>query len=77
MKLGKYLKQQGITQAKFAEMVDVARPFITQIIAGIKNPSLILAKRIEKASKGMVTTDDLISHLAPTRLKKKKKTEST
>lgn len=73
MKLGKYLKKQGITQKKFAEMVDVARPLITQIIGGTKNPSLLLAKRIEKASNGMVTTDDLVNPSAPSRLKSKKK----
>ena len=77
MKLGKYLKKQEITQKKFAEMVDVARPLITQIISGTKNPSLFLAKRIEKATNGMVTTDDLLNPLAPTRLKNKKKKKTT
>jgi transcriptional regulator with XRE-family HTH domain len=75
MKLGQYLKQKGLTQAKFAEMVEVTRPLITQIIGGIKNPSLFLAKRIEKATNGLVTTDDLLNPEAPSRLRKKKPIE--
>ena len=77
MKLGEYLKKTQITQQKFSEMVGVARPFITQIVGEKRTPSLHLAKRIQEETDGNVTINDLIPPNAPTRLKKRKKTENT
>ena len=71
MKLSEYLKKNKISQEKFAELVGVTRPFITNIANGKKNPSIQLAGRIEEVTKGKVTLKDLLEMNAPSRLKKK------
>ena len=55
MKLSEYLKKNKISQEKFAELVGVTRPFITNIANGKKNPSIQLAGRIEEVTKGKET----------------------
>lgn len=72
MKLSEYLKTTNLTQEKFAHLVGVTRPFITNILNGKKSPSVQLAGRIEKVTKGKVTLRDLLNPNAPSRLKKKK-----
>ena len=73
MKLREYLQQNEIYEADFGSSVGVSQSHINNIVLGKKNPSLILAKRIEKETKGQVTVYDMINPEAPSRLKKEKK----
>lgn len=77
MKLREYLNKNQITQQEFANSVGVARPFITLILSGKKNPSPHLMKIIEDVTNGEVTMQDLFNPNVPSRLKKRKKTENT
>ena len=72
MKLSEYLKETGLTQENFADLVGVTRPFITNILNGKKSPSIQLAGRIEEVTKGKVSLRDLLNTNAPSRLKKNK-----
>ena len=58
MKLAEWLKRTGTTQAAFAEAIGVSQGRISQIVAG-DAPSLEVAIRIEKATKGRVKPADL------------------
>jgi len=52
--LSTYLKAQSVTQANFAELVGVSQGYIAKLCAGSKQPSLEVAKRVEKATDGDV-----------------------
>ena len=67
MRLSEYLKKHKLTQKDFAEKVGVARPQITRIISKKRNPSPHLMKKIEEATEGEVTMQDLFNPEAPTR----------
>ena len=71
MKLSEYLKTKNLTHEKFADLVGVKRPFITNIVNGKRNPSIHLARRIEEVTDGKVPLKDLLHPEAPSRLKKK------
>jgi len=71
MKLSDYLKKHKLTHGAFADVVGVARPFITNISNGKKNPSLALVHKIQVATKGDVTFEDLFNPEAPSKLKVK------
>jgi len=58
MKLAEWLKRTGTTQAALAEAIGVSQGRISQIVAG-DAPSLEVALRIEKATKGRVKPADL------------------
>lgn len=59
-KLQKYLKDTGITQAKFARKARTTQGFVSLIIAGKKKPGGGLSLRIERATGGAVTCQDLL-----------------
>jgi len=69
MKLVDYLKKEGITHERFAEMVGVSRAYITTIISGRRTPSPALIKKVQKITNNKVGLDDLFSPKAPTRYK--------
>ncbi len=73
MKLPEYLKARSLTHKEFGKMVGVAQSHISQIISGIKNPSIQLINRINYITNGEVTSIDLIHPEAPSRLKSKSK----
>ena len=75
MKLLEYLKKCKITQRSFADKVGVTESYMSQIMSGVRSPSLHLAKRILKETDSQVTIEDLAKPDAPSRLKKRKKDE--
>lgn len=52
--LATHLKAAGIKRNEFARSVGISAPYLTQILGGLKRPSLDLAFRIEKATDGIV-----------------------
>ena len=68
MKLADYLKAHKITQVSFAERVGTSGPHINRITKGM-TPSIILMRRIEKATSGEVKIEDLIGKDPKSRLK--------
>ena len=49
-----YLKEKQLSISKFAALVQCNRPYLTQIINGIRTPSFKLAKRIEQTTGGAI-----------------------
>lgn len=75
MNLEEYLKKHTLTHKEFGEIIGVSQSYVTRIIGGTKNPSLALMRCIMESTNGEVTVEDLFNPSAPSRLKKKKKTE--
>ena len=73
MKLQEYFRLNNLSQKDFAVLVGVSEVHISQILRGIKNPSIQLIRRIETVTKGTVTVTDLFHHEAPSRLKNMEK----
>jgi transcriptional regulator with XRE-family HTH domain len=46
--VSQYLKRENMTQTAFAAAVGVRKDHISRILAGIRNPSLELLRRISK-----------------------------
>jgi len=63
--LATHLKAAGIKRNEFARSVGISAPYLTQILAGRKRPSLDLAFRIEKATDGIVPASCWVSHQEP------------
>ncbi len=59
MHLEEYLYSKGISRRKFARLVGVSDAFISFVANGRRKPSPAVARRIEEASKGQVTIEDL------------------
>ncbi len=59
MQLKKWLKQNGVSQSRFARMVDVSPSLISLICKGAHKPSIALCYRIEHATNGDVSRYDL------------------
>jgi len=73
MYLQEYLSNQGLTQSAFASMIGISRVQVNRLIKGKRAPSLKVAKRIERVTGGLVTTDDyLIEDLMDETPRKKK-----
>jgi transcriptional regulator with XRE-family HTH domain len=60
MILKEYIEEKKITQADFGHLVGVSHVQIHRLIHGKRTPSFKLAKRIEKVTGGLVTTDDYL-----------------
>jgi transcriptional regulator with XRE-family HTH domain len=73
MKLQEYFRLNNLSQKDFAVLVGVSEVHISQILRGIKNPSIQLIRRIETVTKGTVTVTDLFHPEAPSRLKNMEK----
>jgi DNA-binding transcriptional regulator YdaS (Cro superfamily) len=54
MNLHDYLADNRIEQKDFAAAIDVTPSFISHLALGKRKPSVDIAKRIEKATKGKV-----------------------
>ncbi|MEM6557984.1 MAG: helix-turn-helix domain-containing protein [Pseudomonadota bacterium] len=52
--LGQWRKSKGYTQGAFAKLIGTSAAYISQIESGHRRPSIELAKRIEKATRGRV-----------------------
>ena len=62
MDLKNYLDSRNIPYAEFAKMVDVSPATISNYIHWRRKPTLEIGRRIEKATKGKVTIDDLLTY---------------
>lgn len=60
MQLTTYLEKKGLTPTDFAKQIGVHRSSVVRFCAGTRRPNLATAARIEKATGGKVTTDDLL-----------------
>lgn len=65
MNIKEYLTKENMSQRELAKSIGVSDPYVSEIIAGKKNPSPALATRIEKATNGEVKASDLLQHLVP------------
>ena len=73
MDLKNYLKIHSLPQEKFASLLGISQPHLSNILKGRKSPSIQLAKRINDVTNGKVSLDDLFNPEAPSRMKRKKK----
>lgn len=64
MKLKDFLKKEGLTYAKFAEMLgdEIQGQSLKNIACGNRRPSLKLALKIEQVTKGKVAPKDLLEN---------------
>jgi len=60
MNLREYLFVKRITVKDFSELVDYSRTHLSAIVNGKLRPSPKLARRIEKATEGEVTVEELL-----------------
>lgn len=58
MKLRDWLKQQKMTQAKFARLIRTDQGHVSDLVTGKVQPSLPTIVVIEKATKGQVAYQD-------------------
>lgn len=71
MQLKEYLKVHGITHEKFAQMIEVTRPLVTNIANHKINPSIVVIVQIEKATDGLVSAQDLFNPDLPSKTRKR------
>lgn len=62
MDLKLYLDSRNLSHKTFAEMIDVHPATISNYINWHRKPTLEIGRRIEKATKGKVTIDDLLAY---------------
>ena len=58
--LSEYLASEGITQSDFAKAVGVSRSYLSEIVAGVKVPSLEVALKIRAKACNKVSLDTLV-----------------
>ncbi len=58
MKLADYLSANGISQSKFAELIGITQPTVSDLCAGKHSPRMETAERIMRATRGQVTAND-------------------
>jgi|WetSurMetagenome_2_1015567.scaffolds.fasta_scaffold211924_4 DNA-binding transcriptional regulator YdaS (Cro superfamily) len=61
MKLRIYLFTHKITINQFAEKLGIHRTYLGSICKGLRKPSRLLAKEIERQTNGEITSDDLLN----------------
>lgn len=52
--IASYLSDTKTTQAAFAAAISISRPFMSEIVNGVKKPSRAVATRIEQVTNGAV-----------------------
>ena len=75
MRLEQYLSLKKLSEREFSSILNVSQAHVSNIIKGRRNPSLILAKRIEEATNGYVAIKDLLNPEVPSRLRNMEKNE--
>lgn len=60
MNLDEYLFRHKISKTEFAKLIGVSRTYIHDIIARRRTPRPPLAKKIEEATRGKVTRNELL-----------------
>lgn len=63
--LATYLAAAGTSQRSFAEEIRCSQSFLSDILSGRRRPSLGLAARIERATKGQIKAVSWVSDEAP------------
>jgi plasmid maintenance system antidote protein VapI len=71
MKLAEYLINHNLTHEAFANIVGVSRPIITDLANRKCNASVHMIRRIDKATHGDVSFNDLYLPESQSRLKRK------
>ena len=74
MKLEEYLRFNNIKQHTFAKSLGVSQGHINSMIKGKREPSVSLAKKIEKATNGEVSVVELLDIKIPEGISKIKLT---
>jgi transcriptional regulator with XRE-family HTH domain len=62
MDLREYLESRRLTQAEFARMVRITPVTLSYYLFGRRKPLLEIAMRIEKATNGKVTMQDMLDN---------------
>lgn len=62
MNLREYLFHNRLSVKKFSEILDSSRNYISQVVNERVVPSKKLARNIEKATNGQVTSKELLKH---------------
>lgn len=65
MNIADWRKQNGMTQARLAELAGLAAPTISQIENGVRRPSPEVARNIERATNGAVSAAGLLGLSKP------------
>lgn len=60
MTLEQYLRENGLTDAAFGELVNVSQSQISRIRRGVSWPSKDVVSAIEEATRGAVTANDIL-----------------
>ena len=60
MNLDEYLSRSKITRTDFAKILGISRTHLQDILSGRRSPSKTLAKKIEEATEGKVTKEELL-----------------
>lgn len=61
MTINEFIKKQGITKEIFAKFVGVSISSVYKYCSGERAPSLMVASKIQKMTKGQVTIKDLLN----------------
>ncbi|MFD2175644.1 helix-turn-helix transcriptional regulator [Rhodobacter lacus] len=64
-KLSEHLRQAGVLQSAFAEIIGVSRGHMSALVTGARLPSLELAVRIERETAGAVPAASWVPELDP------------
>lgn len=65
MNLADFLAAKRVSQAAFADRIDVSQPTLSRYISGASNPTVRIAERIKAASGGLVDYEDWTEYSAP------------
>jgi len=57
-----YLESRNIERKEFAKMIGVSAATISNYLGYRRKPTLDIGRKIEKATKGKVTIDDLLTY---------------
>lgn len=60
MNIETYCKEQNMAFKTLADKAEISAAYVTQIIQGIRRPSPPIALRIEQATGGAVSRDELL-----------------
>lgn len=60
--LAEHIKAAGLTRSKFAEMVGISAPYLSQIIAEERTPSIQVALRIASLTDGKIPVESWLDH---------------
>lgn len=67
MRLGIWLKKEGLRRVHFADQINVDRATISRYVTGARRPDWDVLQRIVERTKGAVTADDFLPRPPPKR----------